>query len=323
MAFHAGFDILQYPGTAMGWLKANTNLVWCGYYLAPAPNRQTSPWKGTLAAIRQTWGVLPIYVGQQDPSTGHGSYVPSSILTKAQGAIDGTAACTLVANEGFARGSFVYLDWESGGLGAAGTDYIAAWISTVAADGRAQPGIYCSHVIAQAIANLISAMKPAPNVRFFCWKVPNANAHPFTGNISSLPEIDPAGCGFAGAQSWQREQQAIVTFPNGAPVHSLTMDFSTSSLADPGLPAVGLADNVQTIAAGAPAPAPPQARRARKAKMTGKAPAAKAPRRAKATKASKKSAASKTRKSSTSRAKKPARAKKTKPRKTKKSKRHG
>jgi len=321
MAFHAGFDILQYPGTAMDWLKANTNLVWCGYYLAPAPNRPNSGWMGTLGAIRQKWGVLPIYVGQQDPSTGTGGHVPSSILTKAQGAIDGTAACKLVAGEGFARGSFVYLDWESGGLSATGsTDYIRAWISTVAADGRAQPGIYCSH----AIANLIHAMNPAPNVRFFCWKVPNASPHPFTGNIASLPEIDPTGCGFPGAQSWQREQDAVVTFPNGAPVHSLMMDFNTSSLADPGLPAAIVADQVEAMAGGAPAPAPPQARPARKAKKTTrKAPAAKTPRRAKAAKASKKTAAGKKRKSCAKRVRKPAVAKKKKSRPAAKSKRRG
>ena len=38
MAFYAGFDMLQYPNMAMmNWLNQNTNLVWCGYYLAPAP----------------------------------------------------------------------------------------------------------------------------------------------------------------------------------------------------------------------------------------------------------------------------------------------
>jgi len=48
--------------------------------------------------------------------------------------------------------------------------------------------------------------------------------------------IDPTGCGYAGAQMWQREQNAIVTFPGSAPVNKLQVDFSTSSLADPGAP---------------------------------------------------------------------------------------
>jgi hypothetical protein len=244
MAFYAGFDILQYPNIAMmNWLNANTNLVWCGYYLAPAPNRPTSQWMGKYSAIKGNWGVLPIYVGQQDERTGHDDYVPSSILTAEQGTIDGGDACNLLAGEGFQAGTLVYLDWEYGGLdGEGSSDYIKAWISAVVADGRARPGIYCSHVAAQAIVNVIDTINPTPITRFWCWKVPNANPHTFQGDISSLPEINPTGCGFAGAQMWQREQQAIVTFPNGAPIASLTMDFSTSTLEDPGAPGTAMMD---------------------------------------------------------------------------------
>ena len=36
MAGVAGFDCFSFPGMAqMAWLKANTNLKWVGYYLAP------------------------------------------------------------------------------------------------------------------------------------------------------------------------------------------------------------------------------------------------------------------------------------------------
>ena len=241
MSFYAGFDSLSYPGAdAMDWLSANTNLQWCGYYLAPAPNRPTSQWTGQYNTIKDKWGALAIYVGQQDPRTAHDNdnYQPSSNLTAAQGAADGTSACDLVANEGFPTSSFVYLDWEYGGLldadGAA--DYVTAWISAVVADGRAEPGIYCSHNSAQAIVNVIDTINPTPNVRFWCWKVPDANKHPFQGDLSSIPAIDPAGCGFAGAQTWQREQNATVTFPDGAPVATLDMDFSTSALASPSAP---------------------------------------------------------------------------------------
>lgn len=239
MSFYAGFDSLQYPGTdAMDWLKGNSNLQWCGYYLAPAPNRPTSQWTGEYQAIKDKWGVLAIYVGQQDARTAHDGYVPSSILTGDQGTADGDSACDLMVGErgeGFPIGSFVYLDWEYGGLlDAAGAgDYIKAWISAVVADGRVQPGIYCSHNSAQEIADAIDTINPTPNVRFWCWKVPDANAHPFQGDLSNIPIVDPKGCGFAGAQSWQREQRAIVTFPNDAPIPTLEMDFSTSVLANP------------------------------------------------------------------------------------------
>ncbi|RZN04512.1 hypothetical protein CWO91_31150 [Bradyrhizobium genosp. SA-3] len=238
MPFYAGFDILEYPKIAMmDWLNANTNLYWCGYYLAPAPNRPTSQWMGNYSRIKNKWGILPIYVGQQDERTGHDGYEPSSTLTTAQGEIDGEDACDLLAGEGFPRGSFVYLDWEYGGLdGEGSSDYIRSWVSAVAADGRAQPGIYCSHVVAKPIADIIDTINPTPWTRFFCWKVSSANPHDFTGDIAHLPELNPTGCGFAGAQIWQREQQAIVKFPSGTPVTKLMMDFGTSSLTDPGAP---------------------------------------------------------------------------------------
>jgi hypothetical protein len=238
MAYYAGFDLKTYPGIdTMTWLKGNTNLKWCGYYLAPAPNRGPSGWNGQYSTISGQWGILPIYVGQQDPRTATNNYTPSSILTSDQGAIDGADAANLVAGDGFAQGAYVYLDWEYGGIdGDGATDYIKAWISAVVADGRAMPGIYCSHVVAQGIANLIDTINPTPNVRFWCWKVPNANAHPFQGDLANIPMLDPSGCGFGGADSWQREQNAVVTFPDDAPVGSLQMDFNTSALADPGAP---------------------------------------------------------------------------------------
>jgi hypothetical protein len=47
MTFFVGFDCLAYPGTdEMTWLKANTNLGWCGFYLAPAPSHSDSSWIG-------------------------------------------------------------------------------------------------------------------------------------------------------------------------------------------------------------------------------------------------------------------------------------
>jgi hypothetical protein len=242
MAFYAGFDSLEYPQqNVMDWLHANTNLIWCGYYLAPAPNRQTSGWMGQHASISTTWGLLPIYVGQQDPRTATAGYNPSSILTAQRGVIDGNDAINLLLSDGFPTATFVYLDWEYGGIdGQGSTDYIKSWISTVAADGRATPGIYCSHVVAQPIADLIDTINPTPITRFWCWKVPTADCHPFDGDLSNIPAIDPTGCGFAGAQSWQREQNACVTFPDGAPIASFKMDFNTSSLANPGGPSIAL-----------------------------------------------------------------------------------
>ena len=74
----AGFDRSDYPGDqVMSWLKANTNLVWCGYYLGPSPSHAGTTWMTRRAALAAAgWGVAPIYVGQQ--ITGPGSHNPST-----------------------------------------------------------------------------------------------------------------------------------------------------------------------------------------------------------------------------------------------------
>jgi hypothetical protein len=236
MPFYAGFETARFPGPkVMDWLKQHTNLKWCGYYLAPAPNRTPSGWTGQYGALAAHWGLVPIYVGQQEKSTGNGS----NILSAAQGDHDATGAANLAAADGFPAHTCIFLDWESGDFNDAGAaDYIGAWISGVAADKRYSPGVYCSHAIAPSlVTKVIDKLKPAPAVRFWCWKVPSNDLHDFKGDITALPQLDPAGCGFAGATIWQRENRADVTLPAGAPIAKLEMDFDTASMANPAAPA--------------------------------------------------------------------------------------
>ena len=238
MPFYAGFDSKYYPGiVGMTWLSGNSNLKWCGYYLAPSPNRSPTGWVGQFTSLKTLWGVLPIYVGQQDPRTGREGYTPSSILTSDQGAIDGKNAANLAATDSFPQGTFVYLDWEYGGLDGDGSgDYIKAWIKAVIDDGRVMPGIYCSYKAAPQFIALIDAINPTPFVRFWCWRVKSSDEHPFAGDLTNIPAVDPSGCGFPGAAVWQCEQNADFTFPEGTPSGTWPFDFSTSSLADPGAP---------------------------------------------------------------------------------------
>jgi hypothetical protein len=62
MAGHAGFDSAAYPGDAcMAWLKANTNLEWCGYDLGPTPSYPGAPWMTQQSALSAAdWGLAPI-----------------------------------------------------------------------------------------------------------------------------------------------------------------------------------------------------------------------------------------------------------------------
>jgi len=227
MAGFPGFDIADYPGDAeTAWLKANTNLVWCGYYLAPAPSHRSTTWMGQRAALATLgFGIAPIYVGQQ--VTGPGSQNPSL----AQGTVDGGDAVNLMIREGFAAASCVYLDLENGPpLPQQLSDYVAGWCDAVSARGF-QPGVYCSHAFAADIHQLRS------QARIWAFKVDTVAPHPFPG--TNFPTLDPAGSGYAGAYMWQLGQNCQLTLP-GAPRDTITVDLSVAVTADPGAPSPSL-----------------------------------------------------------------------------------
>ena len=218
----AGFDSLSYPGDAvMAWLKANTNLAFVGFYLAPAPSRPTSAWmtrRSTLSA--QGWGLAPVYVGQQE-ATQPGAH----ILTPEQGETDASDAGALMARAGFPAGSVVYLDCEQGGpLSTASAAYVKAWVQTLAGLGSFTPGVYCSHTTAPS---LVSAIGTVP---IWTWNLKDLAAHSPT-----FPTADPSGSGVAKAVLWQHAQNKTVAF-TGGPVPSLVVDLDCASVPDPSQP---------------------------------------------------------------------------------------
>ncbi|ACR32012.1 glycoside hydrolase domain-containing protein [Burkholderia glumae] len=228
MNFHAGFDTDQFPGLAqLQWLRSNTNLEWCGYYLAPAPSHADRSWMGKRAAlVAQGWGLLPIFLGQQ--TIGPGSHHVSG----AQGSTDGLAAVQLMHDEGFPACSYVFIDWEDGSALSAGSkDYLAAWAAAVNAAGY-QPGIYCSHGLAGAMAAILAGVQPPCDGRIWAWKVGRTDTHAYTCAPDGFPCADPALCGYDAAIAWQCEQNCVLSLP-GAPSETMPADLSTSSLADP------------------------------------------------------------------------------------------
>lgn len=218
-----GVDASDFPGAAqMAWLKANTNLAWCGYYLAPAPSHHGTSWMGHRAALQQAgWGIAATYVGQQ--LTGPGSHLVSG----PQGALDGAQAAQLMAAEGFAANSVVYLDLEDGApFARPRTDYVSAWVSAVKAGGF-QPGVYCSHSFAQDVH------LAHPEARIWAYKVATSAPHPFPGH--NFPDSAPAGCGYPGAYMWQLGQNCSISVPP-ASGGVLQVDLSSSVAPDPSAP---------------------------------------------------------------------------------------
>lgn len=257
MGFYAGFDAAVYPGLpAMQWLRSHSNLAWCGYYLSPAPNLYppASAWRGRRRELAAHWGLAPIYVGQQR-NVGAGDQF-SAVLTVAQGMIDANQAADNARRDGFPAGTCLYLDWEDGSvLGPAAQRYVSAWVAAVHGRGFL-PGIYCSHLLGDAMEALMHAASPRQPGRLWCYRVSSTETHPLQTPLMHLPQTDPAGSGVIDASMWQHELNAWFDLPTslapadlavgksppGHPPGPVTpqrivADFSTARLADPGHPA--------------------------------------------------------------------------------------
>ncbi len=210
----------------MSWLKANTNLVWCGYYLGPSPSHPGTTWMTRRAALAAAgWGIAPVYVGRQ--ITGPGNHNVSA----ATGVTDGHDATALMNREGFADGSTVYLDLENGPpLTQPLADYVANWCDTVSSSGY-HPGVYCSHLLALTVHTLRSAC------RIWAFKVQTTQPHPVP---RPFPDPNPSGCGYIGAYAWQLGQSCQITVVL-ANLSTLDVDLSSALTVDPGAPEVALA----------------------------------------------------------------------------------
>jgi hypothetical protein len=218
----AGFDRSDYPGDLIvDWLQDNTNLVWCGYYLAPAPSHPSTSWMtNRVRLVGNGWGTAPLYVGQQ--ITGPGSLNPSV----QSGITDGNAAAGLMQAEGFPAGSFVYLDIENGPpLTSAQQDYVGNWCDTIKARGYGA-GIYCSHLLALPIHSLRSGC------RIWTFNVATTQSHPVP---NPFPDPNPSGCGYIGAYAWQLGQDCMINVPP-ANLQTLDVDLSSAIVADPSAP---------------------------------------------------------------------------------------
>jgi hypothetical protein len=187
----AGFDTSTYPGDlTMGWLRKNTNLSWVGYYLAPAPSRINDTWMGHRATLAsEGWTIAPIYVAEQ-AIAGNWSSNPSA----SKGIVDGDAAAALMSSQGFAAGSVVYLDVETGSpLSANEQAYIANWCSQIALDGFTA-GVYCPG----SDADTIAVISPSAHI----W-VADLNILTAPGGTVTFPIDAPSGSGHLKADAWQ------------------------------------------------------------------------------------------------------------------------
>jgi hypothetical protein len=221
--FFAGMDVAGYPGDeAMLSLIQNTNLVWTGFYLTPAPSQgHNLKWMGKHQFLRDLgWGIAPIYVGRQV------KFVPNADhrITPENGTKDGGHAAQLAREARLTPQSVIYLDFENGApLMPEQKTYYANWAAALRKAGFL-PGVYCVASIAAGLASVV----PEAEV----W-VANYSKFPKQVYTDPFPHPDPS-VGAPDASMWQlRGNTTIEYFDAGGRKQHLVVDLNSSLTQDP------------------------------------------------------------------------------------------
>lgn len=211
-----GFDASAYPGDdAMRTWRTASPYRWVGYYL-PAPCRRSTTWTGTRQRLESMgWRMAVLYVGQQTwdgvPAVASDSasrtqaagVTPApactrELLTSAQGSLEALDAVTRASQEGFARGTTIYLDIEPmDSIPERMRSYYRAWVRGVAQDGRFRPGFYGHHSNANALFS---------DLRSLYTELGIPGTAPFwvaRSSSSFTTAMGPSDSGFPFATAWQ------------------------------------------------------------------------------------------------------------------------
>jgi hypothetical protein len=135
---YLGFDRNIYPGDAAVPLLRKT-FAFTGYWLSPPPGEKTNTWLGKRKLFHsQGFGFIVLYRGRDS------SEFKNSADASQKGTLDARTASTAADNEGFARGTVIFLDIEEGGrLADLYHAYLRAWADALVETGY-RSGVYCS-----------------------------------------------------------------------------------------------------------------------------------------------------------------------------------
>ena len=141
------------------WRNApNAPYHWVGFYLPAAPCHKGTSWGGKRQTlIDMGWGLAVVYVGQQTwgrtpraltarqlaALQRRGVTCNADFLDAERGASEGLDAVRSTRQQGFPRGTVVFLDIERmEKMPQRMRDYYRAWVATVLTEGNYRPGIY-------------------------------------------------------------------------------------------------------------------------------------------------------------------------------------
>jgi hypothetical protein len=244
---YLGFDRNIYPGDAALPVLRKT-FRFTSFWLSPAPGEKTNTWLGKHKLLHsQGFGFVVLYRGRNS-----GEFKETPDATR-KGTIDASNAATAAKNEGFSRGTIIFLDIEEGGrLPYLYHAYLRAWADALAETGY-RPGVYCSGmpvdegrgvsiITADDIRNHIGA-------REIVYWVFNDACPPSPGCATIQNPPPPSASGISYAAIWQFVQstrrreftkRCAVTYHTdgncyapGDTTHAWHLDINTATSPDP------------------------------------------------------------------------------------------
>lgn len=203
-ATYLGFDRNEYPGDdALPSLRKTFSFT--SYWLGAPPGEKRSSWLGKRALLQsQGFGFVVLLNGRESRT------LHNSAAARQKGTQDAQTAAELAQQEGFAKGTVIFLDIEEGGrLPPPYHDYLQVWGNTLVKAGY-RAGVYCSAISVDEGQGVhittvqdIQAHTTSPGLVYWVY---NDACPPAPG--CTFPAIPPAPAqsGFSAATIWQYAQ---------------------------------------------------------------------------------------------------------------------
>ena len=203
-ANYLGFDRNEYPGDAAMTVLRKT-FSFTSYWIGPPPGEKESTWLGKRELLaRQGFGFVVLFNGRESRA------LKSPADAQQKGKVDAERAVKSTRQEGFTKGTIIFLDMEEGGrLSATSHTYLQNWFDGVVQAGY-RPGVYCSAIPVNEGKGVSIAtaqdIKDHAGTREIAFWVFNDVCPPAPGCsfAASAPEV--AQSGFAEASIWQYAQ---------------------------------------------------------------------------------------------------------------------
>jgi hypothetical protein len=199
-----GFDRNDYPGDDV-LPSLRKTFSFTGYWLSPPPGEKRSTWQGKRALLQsQGFGFVVLFNGRESRT------LHNSANAHQKAALDAQSAVKFAEEEGFAKGTVIFLDIEEGGrLPSNYHEYVSAWAGTLEIAGF-RAGVYCSAMPVDdgggakiTTAQDIQAHSGSHPLVFWVY---NDSCPPSPGCAFPANPPPPAQSGFSSAAIWQYAQ---------------------------------------------------------------------------------------------------------------------